>query len=83
MVEADGMLVADPAAPPGLRRASLLAVPLLLALYLRTWFPQPAWPTLVVAIFGGVLLLVHARQRWKGLEAPHPVVTQEKPQPAQ
>jgi PAT family beta-lactamase induction signal transducer AmpG len=53
--------------PPLLRRASAITAPLLLAMYLRTWWPQPEWPYSAVALLAGVLLLWHARRRWQGL----------------
>jgi MFS transporter, PAT family, beta-lactamase induction signal transducer AmpG len=50
-----------------LARAGLVLAPLLLAMYLRKWFPQAGWLYLVVPVVGAVVLSMKSRLSWQVL----------------
>jgi PAT family beta-lactamase induction signal transducer AmpG len=52
-----------------LRRLGLVLAPLLLAMYLRRWWPQLGWFYLVVPAVGALVLLAQARLSWGALRA--------------
>ncbi len=50
-----------------LARAALVLSPLLLAMYVRKWFPQLDWVYLVVPVVGAAVLLMKSRLSWQVL----------------
>jgi len=67
-------------AHPVLGRLGLVAAPLLLAMHLRKWWPEPAWAYLLVPAAGALLLLAHARLRWPSLAVGPRAVAAPKPE---
>jgi PAT family beta-lactamase induction signal transducer AmpG len=50
-----------------LARAGLVLAPLLLAMYVRKWFPQAGWLYLVVPVVGAAVLVMKSRLNWQVL----------------
>lgn len=50
-----------------LARAGLVMAPLLLAMYARRWWPEPAWAYEAVALGGALVLAAQAVQSWAAL----------------
>jgi PAT family beta-lactamase induction signal transducer AmpG len=68
---AAGAIVLGPTAGV-LSRLGLVMAPLLLAMYLRKWWPQAAWLYYLVPIAGALLLAAQARLRWQALQVGQP-----------
>jgi PAT family beta-lactamase induction signal transducer AmpG len=63
---------------PALGRAGLAVAPLMFAMYLRRWWPDPDWLYEAAAVIGALVLAAQAAQSWRSLHA-EPAAT---PQPA-
>jgi PAT family beta-lactamase induction signal transducer AmpG len=55
-----------------LSRLGLVMAPLLLAMYVRKWWPQADWLYYVVPVAGALLLLAQSRLSWQALRVPEP-----------
>lgn len=62
---AGAVVMAQNARP--LARAGLAIAPLLVAMYLRRWWPEPAWLYEAVALLGALVLAAQALQSWQAL----------------
>lgn len=52
-----------------LARAGIVVAPLLVAMYLRRWWPEPAWLYEAVALLGALVLAAQALQTWQVLRS--------------
>jgi PAT family beta-lactamase induction signal transducer AmpG len=68
---AAGAIVLGPTAGL-LSRLGLVMAPLLLAMYLRKWWPQADWLYYLVPVAGALLLAAQARLRWQALQVGQP-----------
>ena len=55
-----------------LSRLGLVMAPLLLAMYVRKWWPQADWLYYVVPVAGAMLLFAQSRLSWQALRVPEP-----------
>jgi len=68
---AAGAIVLGPTAGV-LSRLGLVMAPLLLAMYLRKWWPQAGWLYYAVPIAGALVLAAQARLNWQALRVAEP-----------
>lgn len=52
---------------PALARLGIVVAPLLVATYLRRWWPEPAWLYGAIATLGAFVLVAQAMQSWRAL----------------
>lgn len=67
---AGAVLLGQSARP--LARAGLVIAPLLLLMYARRWWPDPAWLYEAIALLGGLVLAAQALQSWQALRGAAP-----------